>query len=52
MAKKWIQDAIKKPGSLTAAAKRAGKSIAEYCKAPPSTKLHLCFALVEGGALQ
>ena len=38
MAKKWIQDAIKKPGSLTAAAKRAGKSIAEHCKAPPSTK--------------
>ena len=29
--KKWIQKAIKKPGSLTAAAKRAGMSIDEYC---------------------
>jgi len=29
--KKWIQGAIKKPGSLTAAAKRAGMSIDEYC---------------------
>tara|TARA_R100001440_G_scaffold37685_2_gene57150 strand:+ start:1386 stop:1655 length:270 start_codon:yes stop_codon:yes gene_type:complete len=38
MAKNWIKDAIKKPGSLTAAAKRAGKSISEYCESPPSTK--------------
>ena len=36
MAKNWIKGAIKKPGALTAAAKRAGKSISEYCKNPPS----------------
>jgi hypothetical protein len=30
--KKWIQDAIKKPGSFSSAAKRAGKSTAEYAK--------------------
>ena len=29
--KKFIQSAIKKPGSLTAAAKKAGKSISAYC---------------------
>jgi len=28
----WIQRAIKKPGSLNAAAKRAGKSKTEFCK--------------------
>jgi len=28
---KWIQNAIKKPGALTAMAKRAGKSLSEYC---------------------
>jgi hypothetical protein len=28
--KHWIEDAIKKPGSFSAAAKRAGKSTAEY----------------------
>ena len=38
MAKNWIKDAIKKPGSLTAAAKRKGMSISQYCKNPPSTK--------------
>ena len=38
MAKNWIKDAIKKPGSLTAAAKREGKSISEYCQSPPSKK--------------
>jgi len=27
----WIQGAIKKPGSLTAQAKAAGKSISEFC---------------------
>ena len=27
----WIKSAIKKPGSLTASAKRAGMSISEYC---------------------
>ena len=36
--KNWIKDAIKKPGSLTAAAKRKGMSISQYCKNPPSTK--------------
>jgi hypothetical protein len=29
--KKWIAGAIKKPGSLTAAAKRKDMSISEYC---------------------
>lgn len=28
---KWIQGAIKHPGSLTAMAKAAGKTISEYC---------------------
>ena len=28
----WIQDAIKKPGALTAMAKKAGKTINEYSK--------------------
>ena len=37
MAKNWIKGAIKKPGSLNAAAKAAGKSISEYCQSPPST---------------
>lgn len=33
MAKKhWIDNAIKKPGSFSAAAKRAGKSTAEYAE--------------------
>jgi hypothetical protein len=31
MAKKWIQEAIKRPGALTAKAKAAGKSVAEFC---------------------
>ena len=40
MAKKKldIKKAIKKPGSLTAAAKRKGMTIAQYCKNPPSKK--------------
>lgn len=29
--KQWIAGAIKHPGALTAAAKKAGKSISEYC---------------------
>jgi hypothetical protein len=29
--KKWIQGAVKKPGTLTALAKKAGKSIESYC---------------------
>lgn len=36
--KKWIQKAIKKPGSLTAAAEAEGKSVADYCQDPPSGK--------------
>jgi len=28
--KHWIEDAVQKPGSLSAAAKRAGKTTAEY----------------------
>lgn len=31
MAKDWIQGAIKKPGSLTAQAEKAGKSITDFC---------------------
>jgi hypothetical protein len=30
--KRWIQNAIKKPGSFTAQAKRAGKSVAQYAQ--------------------
>ncbi len=29
--KKWIQDAIKRPGDLSSKAKKAGKSVSEYC---------------------
>jgi hypothetical protein len=29
--KKFIQGAIKHPGALTASAKKAGKSISEFC---------------------
>ena len=32
MAKKWIQKAIKKPGSFSKAAKKAGKSTMEYAE--------------------
>lgn len=32
MAKKWIQKAIKRPGALTRKAKRAGKSVNQYCR--------------------
>lgn len=31
MAKNWISGAIKHPGSLTAQAQAAGKSIQEFC---------------------
>ena len=31
MAKKWIAGAIQNPGSLTRAAKAAGKSISSFC---------------------
>lgn len=31
--KKWIQEAIKEPGSFTAAAKRAGKTVAAFAEA-------------------
>ena len=33
-----IKKAIKKPGALTAAAKRKGMTIAQYCKNPPGRK--------------
>ena len=32
MKRRWIQGAIKKPGSFTAAAQRAGKSVGEYAR--------------------
>jgi len=32
MAKKWIAAAIKKPGSFTAQAKGAGKSVAQFAQ--------------------
>ena len=31
MARKWIQRAIKRPGRVRRAAKRAGMSVARYC---------------------
>ena len=34
MAKKWIGDAIKHPGKLTARAKAAGMSLSAYMAAP------------------
>jgi hypothetical protein len=39
MEKKWIQDAIKRPGALTKKAKDAGMSISEYCAQKGLTKL-------------
>ena len=35
MAKKWIQSAIKHPGALTAKAKAAHESVADYIAKPP-----------------
>ena len=35
MAKKWIQSAIKHPGTLTAKAKAAGMSVSAYVAHPP-----------------
>jgi len=32
MAKKWMQGAIKKPGSFTAQAKAAGKGVMQYAR--------------------
>lgn len=32
MAKKWIQSAIKHPGSFTRSAKKAGKSVGEFAE--------------------
>lgn len=32
MASKWMQKAVKKPGSFTAAAKRAGKTVHAYAE--------------------
>jgi len=47
--KKWIQKAIKKPGALTAQAKKAGKSLSEFIKSPgknpsPTTKKRVALA--------
>ena len=36
--KNWIKDAVSKPGALKKAAKRKKKSVASYCKNPPSGK--------------
>lgn len=33
--KKWIQGAIKRPGALTAQAKRAHKTVAQFIQHPP-----------------
>ena len=30
--KKWIKGAIKRPGALTAKAKKEGKTVSQYCK--------------------
>jgi len=35
MAKKWIQNAIKHPGALTAQAKRAGMTLSQFESNPP-----------------
>jgi len=37
MAKKWIQNAIKHPGALTAKAKAAGMSVSAYMAHPPKS---------------
>lgn len=47
--KKFIQDAIKHPGALTAKAKAAHKTVAEYITNPPKnasteTKRQIAFA--------
>jgi hypothetical protein len=31
LAKNWVAGAVKRPGALTAKAKRAGKSVSAYC---------------------
>jgi hypothetical protein len=35
--KKWIQEAIKRPGALTKKAKAQDKTIAQYCASPNLT---------------
>lgn len=35
MAKKWIQEAIKRPGALTKKAKARGETVSEMIKSPP-----------------
>jgi hypothetical protein len=42
MAKNWIKGAIKHPGALTAAAKKSGKSISEFCKTAKGTNAKRC----------
>lgn len=47
MAKKWIQGAIKHPGALTARAKAAGQSLAQFMAAPhkdPTVKKEIVLA--------
>lgn len=48
-AKKWIQGAVKHPGALTAKAKAAGETVAQYVANPPAnastqTKQQINFA--------
>ena len=46
--KKFIQKAIKRPGALTAKAKAAGKTIAQYCAGKnltPQTQKQCNFAI-------
>jgi hypothetical protein len=33
--KKWMQGAVSRPGALTAKAKRAGETVAQYAANPP-----------------
>ncbi len=47
--KNWIKDAIKKPGALTAQAKKAGKTLSAFMKSPgknpsPTTKKRIALA--------
>jgi hypothetical protein len=48
--KKWIQNAIKKPGALTKKAKAAGKTVSQYIANPgpnPSTRTKKQIALAK-----
>jgi hypothetical protein len=37
MAKHWIAGSIKRPGALTAQAKRAGETVAQFIEHPPKS---------------